>query len=70
MKALFKYLQTQIATVPAINWIDLDKGQISRYDTRPAIDFPAALIKINYPGTSKLSRTEQQCQAQIGRAHV
>lgn len=44
-----------------INWIDLDKGQLNQYDTRPAIEFPAVLLKIEYPSTSKLSRKEQQC---------
>lgn len=47
--------------LPNIHWVDLDKGQLNQYDTRPAIEFPAVLIKIEYPSTSKLSRKEQQC---------
>lgn len=61
MKKLFLYLRTKLMAIDNINWIDLDKGQLNQYDTRPAIEFPAVLLKIEYPSTSKLSRKEQQC---------
>lgn len=61
MKKLFLYLRTKLMALPNIHWVDLDKGQLNQYDTRPAIEFPAVLLKIEYPNTSKLSRKEQQC---------
>jgi len=51
--------------INSIQWIDLDKGQLNNYEERPAIDFPAVLLKIEYPRTNKLTRTQQQCDVQI-----
>lgn len=65
MKQLFLLLRSLLITVDSIKWVDLDKGQLNQYDTRPPIDFPAVLIKISLPNTSKLSKTEQQCNALI-----
>jgi|SRR5690606_12484583 len=69
MKNLFLYLRTKIMAVPSIAWVDLDKGQLSKYDPndgeRPAIDFPAVLLKIEMPRTTKLSRKEQQGEVHI-----
>lgn len=65
MKKLFLYLRDKLTALPSINWVDLDKGQLNHYDTRPAIDFPAVLLKIEYPTTAKLSRKEQQCAVLI-----
>lgn len=65
MKQLFLLLRTLLKSVDGIQWVDLDKGQLNQYDTRPPIDFPAVLIKISYPSTSKLSKVQQQCNALI-----
>lgn len=61
MKAIFLYIRELLKTVPSIAWIDLDKGQLNSYELRPSIDFPAVLLKIEYPSTSKLSGKQQQC---------
>ncbi|HMR18391.1 MAG TPA: hypothetical protein PKA53_03745 [Sphingobacterium sp.] len=65
MKELFLYLRAKLMALSSINWVDLDKGQLNNYDTRPAIDFPAVLLKIEYPNTTKLSRKEQQCNVLV-----
>ncbi|SMG35651.1 hypothetical protein [Sphingobacterium psychroaquaticum] len=65
MKELFLYLRAKIMAIPTINWVDLDKGQLNQYDSRPSIDFPAVLLKIEYPSTSKISRKQQQCNVLI-----
>ncbi|MGJ1305145.1 hypothetical protein [Sphingobacterium multivorum] len=65
MKEIFLYIRDIIKNVPSINWIDLDKGQLNNYQERPAIDFPAVLVKVEYPSTTKLSGKTQQCNAII-----
>jgi len=65
MKAIFLYIRELLKTVPSIAWIDLDKGQLNSYELRPSIDFPAVLLKIEYPSTTKLSGKQQQCNAII-----
>jgi hypothetical protein len=65
MKDLFKYLRTQLKTVSDINWVDLDKGQVSKFAIRPAIAFPAALIKIDYPRTETMNKKKQKCSVRI-----
>ncbi|AIM38283.1 hypothetical protein KO02_17525 [Sphingobacterium sp. ML3W] len=61
MKDLFVYLRQLLKTLPSIAWIDLDKGQLNNYEVRPSIDFPAVLLKLEYPSTTKLSGKQQQC---------
>lgn len=65
MKAIFLYIRELLKSVPSIAWIDLDKGQLNSYELRPCIDFPAVLLKIEYPSTSKLSGKQQQCNVII-----
>jgi len=36
-----------LAQVPAIQWVDLDLGQLEHYDTRPPVQFPCVLV--DYP---------------------
>lgn len=47
MKELLKAIYTQLKTVPAIKWIDEDFGQIDNYETRPAVQWPCALVSMN-----------------------
>ncbi len=63
MKKLFLFLRARITPLNSIRWVDLDKGQLNKYDTRPSIDFPAVLLKVEYPNTTKLSGPLQQCNA-------
>ncbi|WP_282635700.1 hypothetical protein [Sphingobacterium thalpophilum] len=65
MKNLFLFIRSRVQTLSSIRWIDLDKGQLNNYETRPAIDFPAVLIKVEYPTTSKISGIKQQCNAVV-----
>lgn len=65
MKELFKFLRENLKQVPGINWVDLDKGQVSKFAMRPAIAFPAALIKIDYPRTETMHKKKQKCTVRI-----
>lgn len=65
MKELFKLLRSTLMSVQSIRWVDLDKGQIDQYETRPAIDFPAVLLNIELPNTDKITNTSQQCDVMI-----
>lgn len=61
MKPIFEILKALIATVPAILWTDLDKGQIDNYQIRPALPFPSALLKINVTRTEDIGGGLQRC---------
>lgn len=65
MKELFQYLRNRLKTLSSIVWVDKDKGQINRFNMRPAIGFPAALIKIDYPRTDAVSKKKQRCFCRI-----
>ncbi|WP_164126097.1 hypothetical protein [Sphingobacterium luzhongxinii] len=65
MKKLFLLLRQELMTIPSINWVDLNKGQLNNYEERPAIDFPAVLLELSYPRTTKLTGTQQQCDVEI-----
>lgn len=65
MKELFKYLRNRLKTLNSIVWVDKDKGQINRFNMRPAIGFPAALIKIDYLRTEVVSKKKQRCFCRI-----
>lgn len=67
MKELFLLLRERLMAIPSISWVDLNKGQINinQFDTRPSIDFPAVLLNISYPRTTKLSSLQQQCEVLV-----
>lgn len=63
MEDIFKAVTAQLKTVPALKWIDEDKGQLN-YE-RPPVLFPCALIDITVTGTKDLNKRTQQCEAVI-----
>lgn len=65
MKDIFLYLRQLVKLSPSIRWFDLEKGQLSNYEERPPIDFPAVLVNIEYPSTSKVTGKQQQCTVTI-----
>lgn len=49
-----------------INWIDLDTGQLVYATLRPALDFPALLINVDYPQCDGIGPGKQQrCYVEI-----
>lgn len=44
-----------------IRWADMDKGQLEFYETRPAVAFPCALIKVEISKTENLGNNIQRC---------
>ena len=65
MRELFLKATELVKLVPAIKFSDLDKGQIDNYDQRPAVAFPAVLLKIELPNTADIGGKKQQCQARV-----
>lgn len=61
MKTIYTKLLELLATVPAIRWVDLDKGQLEFYQSRPAVAFPCALIKVEITRTQNMGANIQQC---------
>ena len=65
MKQLFLAVSAQLATVPAIKWIDMEKGQTDNAELRVALKFPSALIKISFPNPEELGGGNQQVKATV-----
>jgi hypothetical protein len=68
MKNIYTEIIARLTTeVPELKYIDLDKGQLSDFEMRPAVKFPCALIGIQLPLTKDLdqNRTRQSCTALV-----
>lgn len=63
MKTIFLTLRTALMEIPALSWVDKDKGQIDKYAERPPVSFPCALIKISLTGCEDLGGGIQHCKA-------
>lgn len=61
MKQLFLTLTALLKTVPALRFIDLDKGQLEYYTERPAVAFPCALMNIQISRAENLGGNVQRC---------
>lgn len=65
MKFIYQKLKELLKEIEGIKYIDLDKGQMERYNQRPSVLFPAALIKITLPRCTDITTTVQDCTASI-----
>lgn len=67
MKRIYEIIANQLREqVSELAWIDLDSGQLDYAEYRAAIDFPAALITIDYPQCENIGLTGmQQCMVSI-----
>lgn len=65
MKDIFKYCLNKLKALPDLEYVSLDKGQLSRNSTRPPVGFPVALIKVEYPRTTNISKVKQTCEVRI-----
>lgn len=64
MKELYLCLINILSTINALKWIDLDKGQLTA-TTRPAIAFPACLIKMEIVKAENQTRTTQILELRV-----
>jgi hypothetical protein len=48
-----------------IRWVDMDKGQLEFYDTRPAVPFPCALVKVEISKTEDMGNGIQRCYGRV-----
>lgn len=66
MKDFFLKISDRLETaVPELRLIDLDKGQTDDPETRQGLDFPAALIDIEFPSCEGTGGRDQQCRTTI-----
>ncbi|NCB68478.1 MAG: hypothetical protein EOM47_06480 [Bacteroidia bacterium] len=67
MKTIYKAISARLKTeVPELAWIDYDKGQMNvKPGERPALKFPAALLRIEVPTASDITDTTQDASARI-----
>lgn len=65
MKTIYLNTLEKYKELPAIKLVDRDRGQIDRYEGRPSVKFPCALLKISLPKRKNLDSTTQMCTANI-----
>ncbi len=67
MKNIYEKIANQLKEqVPELAWIDLDNGQLDYAEYRAAVDFPAALISIDYPQCDNIGLSgAQQCRVNV-----
>ena len=65
MKEIFLIIASHLQGLSDISWVDLDKGQLEFYETRPSVQFPAVLIGMQITRTHKISNTRQRCDLLI-----
>lgn len=63
MKAIYQSIYTLLKEIPAIRWIDKDKGQLKFQ--RPPLEYPAALVKIEFPKCDDYGGKAQECDVLI-----
>lgn len=64
-QTLFTSTRSILKTVPSLRWVDLDKGQLEHYSTRPSVAFPCALIGTNIVRAKNRNHFTQECEAAI-----
>jgi len=72
MKAFLEAVQTKLATLPALKYIDEDWGQMDSYSPNPPTMFPCALIDItsmNYSNIGK-DNSSSPVNRQLGEGTV
>jgi len=62
---IYEKLFAKLSEVAELNWIDMDKGQLDYYETRPSVQFPCALISVQLPKCDDIGAKKQNCQALI-----
>lgn len=65
MKQIFIDTLNKLDQSNLLAFIDRDRGQIDRYETRPAVKFPCALIKVNQPRRENLNPLMQRVQVSV-----
>ena len=65
MKELFLIVCGLLETVPALKWIDKDKAQLEIFDTKPAVAFPCALVKVELSECHSIGGKLQNCTALV-----
>jgi hypothetical protein len=72
MKAFLEAIQTKLATIPALKYIDEDWGQMDSYSPNPPTIFPCALIDITSMNFSNIGKdnTADPINRQLGEGTV
>jgi len=65
MELLYNTLCDKLSSLSKIKYIDLDKGQVDLFETRPAVSFPALLLGFQIPQTSDIGAKQQQVMVAI-----
>ncbi|AOW08731.1 hypothetical protein [Flavobacterium gilvum] len=72
MKPFLEAIQTKLATIPALKYIDEDSGQMDSYSPNPPAKFPCALIDITAMNFSNIGKdnTADPINRQTGEGTV
>ncbi|WP_437918429.1 hypothetical protein [Sphingobacterium sp. LRF_L2] len=60
MKNIFLNTHKKLTDSKLVEFVDRDRGQIDRYENRPSVKFPCALIKVNIPKSENLNPAIQR----------
>ena len=64
MKTIYTAVMERLKSqIPALKWIDLDRGQLSQ--PKPPVAFPCALVGIKLPKCKSVTDSIQDCEARI-----
>jgi hypothetical protein len=68
MKTIYNAVLARLKEkVPALKWIDMDKGQLKKMgkEERPSVAYPCALVSIDLPNCKDITDTIQDCKAVV-----
>jgi len=65
MKEIFKGTLERLDQSKLISFIDRDRGQIDKYDVKPPVKFPCALIKVNLIKRTTLNEMMQRIECSV-----
>jgi hypothetical protein len=59
MEEAYLFFLSLLEAVPQLKWVDIDKGQLEQ--EKPPIQFPAAILVIEFPNTDTIGGNIQKC---------
>ena len=65
MKKIYLKTADRLATVTALQWIDIEKGQLDFNQAPLPISLPCAIVNIELEECENLSETTQKCTAKV-----
>ncbi|TZF81807.1 hypothetical protein FW774_17270 [Pedobacter sp. BS3] len=65
MKTIYLNTLDKLGELPTIQYADRDRGQIDKYEGKPAVKFPCCLISVSLPKRKNLDTHTQLCNVTV-----